>query len=163
MAILITGIVLGATKAFYSMTLIVYIATVLSIGGFLAALEFQTNFYILYPLVALIGVSVTSFQAIVYEYAAEMTYPLPEGTSGGLVNWVSQPVSILMIIVGPKFGTINGHKIPFAWTIVALTLVGAIIAVFIRPDLRKTNIDTRKPAVHSPMNSSYSISVHSDM
>ena len=34
--------------------------------------------------------SVVAFQALVYEYAAEMTYPLPEGTSGGLVNWVSQ-------------------------------------------------------------------------
>ena len=34
--------------------------------------------------------SVTGFQAVVYEYAAEMTYPLQEGISGGLVNWVSQ-------------------------------------------------------------------------
>ena len=39
--------------------------------------------------------SVIGFQALVYEYAAEMTYPLPEGTSGGLVNWVSQVYAVM--------------------------------------------------------------------
>ena len=35
--------------------------------------------------------SIASFQAVGYEYAVEMTYPdLPEGTSGGLVNFTSQ-------------------------------------------------------------------------
>jgi hypothetical protein len=152
-AIMVVGIILSVTKAFYVMNVILYTISFLSIGGFLAALEFQTNFYILYPFVALTGASVIGFQALVYEYAAEMTYPLPEGTSGGLVNWVSQVVSIIMIVVGPKFGTVNGHKVPLAWTIPALTLVGAIVTVFIRPDLRKTNIDTKKPAVTSSINS----------
>lgn len=151
-----------------AMNLIIYTVTALAIGGFLAALEFQRNFYVLYPLAGLIGLasvysseenplirtynwflysaSVTAFQAIVYEYAAEMTYPLPEGTSGGLVNWVSQvrphtdnflfsysplshtqPMGILMIVVGPKFFSVNGHKVPAAWTIAALTLAGAIV------------------------------------
>jgi hypothetical protein len=89
-AIMVVGIILSVTKAFYVMNVILYTISFLSIGGFLAALEFQTNFYILYPFVALTGASVIGFQALVYEYAAEMTYPLPEGTSGGLVNWVSQ-------------------------------------------------------------------------
>ena len=79
----------------------------------MATVEFQKNFYILYPIAALNGsvqfytiqirgnyfsylfypifrASVTAFQAIAYEFAAEMTYPVPEGTSGGLINWVSQ-------------------------------------------------------------------------
>ena len=35
--------------------------------------------------------TIASFQAVGYEYAVEMTYPdLPEGTSGGLVNFTSQ-------------------------------------------------------------------------
>ena len=32
----------------------------------------------------------TSFMAVAYEYAVEMTYPLPEGTSAGLMNATSQ-------------------------------------------------------------------------
>ena len=32
----------------------------------------------------------TSFMAVAYEYAVEMTYPLPEGTSAGLMNASSQ-------------------------------------------------------------------------
>ncbi len=37
-----------------------------------------------------------SFQAVAYEYAIEMTYPLPEGTSSGLINSGSQ-VHVLYI------------------------------------------------------------------
>ena len=39
--------------------------------------------------------SIVSFQAISYEYAVEMTYPLPEGTSANIVNVVSQVSTIL--------------------------------------------------------------------
>ena len=76
-----------------------------------------------------------------------MTYPLQEGISGGLVNWVSQvlserllsnwngcnidfflqPVAILMIVVGAKFVTVDGHMVPVAWTIAGLVFIGAII------------------------------------
>ena len=34
--------------------------------------------------------SIVAFQAVAYEYAVEMTYPLPEGTSANIVNVVSQ-------------------------------------------------------------------------
>ena len=37
-------------------------------------------------------------------------------------------MSIVMIVVGPKFVSINDHKVPVAWTIVALTLLGAVIS-----------------------------------
>ena len=32
--------------------------------------------------------STTAYQAIAYEYAIEMTHPLPEGTAAGLLNFV---------------------------------------------------------------------------
>ena len=41
---------------------------------------------------------------------------------------ILQPMSIVMIVVGPKFVSINDHKVPVAWTIVALTLLGAVIS-----------------------------------
>ena len=31
----------------------------------------------------------TAYQAVAYEYAIEMTYPLPEGTAAGLLNFVA--------------------------------------------------------------------------
>ena len=34
--------------------------------------------------------SLASYQAVSYEYAVEMTYPLPEATSAGLINVMSQ-------------------------------------------------------------------------
>ena len=43
------------------------------------------------------------------------------------LTFISQPMSILMIVVGAKFVTVNGRPVPVAWTIAALTLIGAII------------------------------------
>ena len=140
------------------------------------------------------SVSNTAYLAVVYEYASEMTYPLPEVTSGGLVNLGSrvsslhmvgeicayggvdslslslslslppslsiylsfsltytqthsrththththtpfsliiatQPFSILMVVVGPMFMTLNGKEMPIGgWIIVLLTLFAAVLA-----------------------------------
>ena len=30
---------------------------------------------------------IAAYQGVSYEYAVEMTYPLPEGTSAGLINF----------------------------------------------------------------------------
>ena len=39
-----------------------------------------------------------------------------------------QPISLLMIVVGPKFIKVNGDHVPIgAWIIVLLTLLGAIL------------------------------------
>ena len=43
--------------------------------------------------------SLSSTQAICYEFAVEMTYPLPEGVSAGLINFVSQVYYIISFFV----------------------------------------------------------------
>ena len=39
----------------------------------------------------------SGFQAISYEYAVEMTYPLPEATSATLLNLVSQVITMILL------------------------------------------------------------------
>ena len=51
----------------------------------------------------------TAYQSIAYEYSAEMTYPLPEGTSGGLVNWVSQVQSYNYIAMRSSFVQLTNY------------------------------------------------------
>ena len=43
-----------------------------------------------------------AFQAIAYEYAVEMTHPLPEGTAVGLLNFVTM-VSNLSQMTSPLY------------------------------------------------------------
>ena len=39
-----------------------------------------------------------------------------------------QPISLLMVVVGPKFIKVNGDHVPIGvWIIVLLTLIGAIL------------------------------------
>ena len=46
------------------------------------------------------SVSMSGFQAVSYEYAVEMTYPLPEATSATLLNLVSQVIIIEKVMSG---------------------------------------------------------------
>ena len=93
--------------------------------------------------------SIVSFQAISYEYAVEMTYPLPEGTSATMVNVVSQ-VSIIGMYIELLFKNCNNitlthiqgvcivmvvvvgqmcpHHVPIGtWFITGVTAFGALL------------------------------------
>ena len=52
-------------------------------------LEFNVIFILLYAALffSLDRGCIAAYQGVSYEYAVEMTYPLPEGTSAGLINF----------------------------------------------------------------------------
>ena len=90
--------------------------------------------------------SVTSFQVIALEYSVEMTYPLPEGTSAGLLNLfglvsththltsnsdtlsLSLSIQTISVILIAGVGKLHDKKMYIgAWIITALTIVGGFL------------------------------------
>ena len=51
-------------------------------------------------------------QAVCYEFAVEMTYPLPEGVSAGLINFMSQVLVYTVMLVTTIIIKI---LIPYSW------------------------------------------------
>ena len=51
---------------------------------------YSASRFLMYVISLYYSASISSVQAVCYEFAVEMTYPLSEGVSAGLINFTSQ-------------------------------------------------------------------------
>lgn len=80
----------------------------------------------------------TGYLPVGFEFAAELTYPEPEGTSSGLLNAGAQVFGILFTMLYSEllesFGDIAANLV-----MAAFLVIGCIITAFIKSDLRRQN------------------------
>ena len=100
------------------------LALVLAIPGLLGV-TFATSAWLLYPSAAVLGFFVVAALPIGMQYAAEVTYPTPEGTSNGLVQLCGQ-VSVVFVYVMSALKTANGSFTVSLLLAAGLLAVGAI-------------------------------------
>lgn len=86
------GIILDRTKKYKETTLVLYIFSLLGLISFIFALKF--SLFLSHIVAALMGFFMNGYLPIGFEYAAELTYPEPEGNSAGILN-LSAQVSVL--------------------------------------------------------------------
>ncbi|XP_037510894.1 feline leukemia virus subgroup C receptor-related protein 1 [Rhipicephalus sanguineus] len=129
------GIVLDETHRYKETTLVVY---VFSLAG-MVAYTYVLDTAMLWPVffvTCLLGFFMTGYLPLGFEFAAEVTYPEPEGTSSGLLNASAQVFGILFTMVAGKMLVVYGDRT----TNLALSgalLVGSILTALIRSDLRR--------------------------
>lgn len=98
------------------------------------------NGYILvvYMTSALLGFFMTGYLPVGFEFAAELTYPEPEGTSSGLLNAGAQVFGITFTMLYSEildsFGDISANIL-----MAIFLVVGTIITALIKSDLRRQN------------------------
>ncbi|XP_063229600.1 uncharacterized MFS-type transporter C09D4.1-like isoform X2 [Bacillus rossius redtenbacheri] len=96
----IGGVVLDKTHKFKETSLVVYSMALLGMVGY--TFSFKMGYIlIVYAVGAFLGFFITSYLTIGFEFAAELTYPEPEGTSSGLLNMMAE-------ICGVGFTMITG-------------------------------------------------------
>lgn len=71
----------------------------------------------------------SGFQAISYEYAVEMTYPLPEATSATLLNLVSQVINIAITLMHVIIHCTNSNHVQFI-SVAVVFVVGYLSTVY---------------------------------
>lgn len=82
------GIVLDRTKKYKETTFLLYTFSFLGLVGFMAALSFSLLWT--HIVAAFLGFFMNGYLPIGFEYAAELTYPEPEGNSAGILNLSAQ-------------------------------------------------------------------------
>lgn len=78
----------------------------------------------------------TGYLPVGFEFAAELTYPEPEGTSAGLLNASAQIFGILFTMLYAQLFELIGDM----WANVTMAImlcVGTIVTAVIKSDLRR--------------------------
>lgn len=146
----ICGIALDKTHKFKEVTLVVYIFALLGMLVYTFTLG-SGHIAVVYFTGGLLGFFMTGYLPVGFEFAAELTYPEPEGTSAGLLNAASQVFGILFTMFYSFLFTSYGDLIANGSLSGALAL-GAILTMLIRADLRRQKAHA-KPA--SPVKDKY--------
>lgn len=78
----------------------------------------------------------TGYLPVGFEFAAELTYPEPEGTSAGLLNAAAQVFGILSTMLYSEI-LYHWNDIAANVTMAILLVAGAIVTLVIKSDLRR--------------------------
>jgi FLVCR family feline leukemia virus subgroup C receptor-related protein len=131
------GVVLDKTHRFKETTLAVYTCTM--IGMFIYTFTMNTGYiFVVYLTSSLLGFFMTGYLPVGFEFAAELTYPEPEGTSSGILNAGAQVFGILFTLLYSEildsYGDIAANLL-----MAGCLVVGTVITALIKSDLRRQN------------------------
>ncbi|XP_058808500.1 heme transporter FLVCR2 [Phymastichus coffea] len=133
----VCGVILDKTHRFKETTLGVYVFSFLGMILFTFTLDVG-SIVVVYVTAGLLGFFMTGYLPVGFEFAAELTYPEPEGTSAGLLNATVQ-------IFGVAFTMLYGQLIDLWGDYYAniaqcvVLFVGIILTSIIPNDLRRQN------------------------
>ncbi|XP_070165995.1 choline/ethanolamine transporter flvcr2b isoform X2 [Polyergus mexicanus] len=133
----ICGVILDKTHKFKETTLAVYLCCFLGMIIFTLTLD-SKGIYVVYITAGVLGFFITGYLPVGFEFAAELTYPEPEGTAAGLLNAVVQ-------VFGITFTTLYGFlfkEFGDLWANVAMCIglgIGTLLTIMIPNDLRRQN------------------------
>lgn len=132
----ICGVILDKTHKFKQTTLAVYLCCFL--GMIIFTLTLNSKIYVVYITAGILGFFITGYLPVGFEFAAELTYPEPEGTAAGLLNAVVQIFGIAFTML---YGFLLG-KLGDLWANIAMCIglgIGTLLTIMIPNDLRRQN------------------------
>ncbi|XP_055374336.1 feline leukemia virus subgroup C receptor-related protein 2 isoform X2 [Condylostylus longicornis] len=131
----LSGIVLDKTHRFKETTLAVYAFSMVGMWVFTFTLD-TGHIAVVYVTASLLGFFMTGYLPVGFEFAAELTYPEPEGTSAGLLNAAAQVFGILFTMLYSELLTAFGD-IPANIVMAVMLCIGTVITAIIGSDLRR--------------------------
>ncbi|XP_021928685.1 feline leukemia virus subgroup C receptor-related protein 2-like isoform X3 [Zootermopsis nevadensis] len=123
------GIILDKTHRFKECTLVVYFMALAGMLAFTFTLTLG-HIWVIYITAGFLGFFMTGYLGIGYEFAAELTYPIPEGTSSGLLNASSEVFGVIFTLAGGEILGAHGD-IATNGTLTALLLAGLAMTLLI--------------------------------
>ncbi|CAD7014635.1 feline leukemia virus subgroup C receptor-related protein 2 [Ceratitis capitata] len=153
-----SGIVLDHMRKFKETTLAVYALSMVGMWIFTFTLD-TGHIVVVYVTAGLLGFFMTGYLPVGFEFAAELTYPEPEGTSSGLLNAAAQVFGIgFTSLYSEVFYTYG--DIPADVIMSIMLMFGTLITALIKPDLRRQKAN-QENAISTPGVSAESVQVQS--
>ena len=99
----------------------------------LAGITYATTYWLLMTASFVMGFFLLSAGPIGFQYGAEITYPIPEGTSNGLLILMGQISGIAFIFAMDSFRSpVNGSMAASLLVLIGLMAVGLVLAFFLK-------------------------------
>jgi MFS family permease len=135
---IIGAIIMSALSDKFKKRKFLILISVLIAATSLFVLTFTSDIILLYGFSFLLGFGILSAGPVALEYAVEITRPVPESASNGILMMVGQVGGILFILGLVDF-TYNGDYFPALLLLACLTVVIFILGFFLKDT--KTNLD----------------------
>ncbi|MBY9016716.1 MAG: MFS transporter [Candidatus Lokiarchaeota archaeon] len=116
---------------FRKRTLLIKISLLIAVAAFFA-ISFANNAIMLYIFGFLLGFGLLSVGPVVLEYTVEITVPVPEATSNGMLMMVGAVGGIIFILGFEGFTTPSGDYLPALIVLSILSLVSFILSFFLK-------------------------------
>lgn len=143
------GIVLDKTHRFKECILVVYFMAMAGMLAFTFTLTLG-HIWIIYLTIGFLGFFMTGYLGIGYEFAAELTYPIPEGTSSGLLNASSEVFGVLFTLTGGDILDAYGDMATNC-TMTALLLAGLAMTTLIEGKALKRQAAVAVKCAHTAL------------
>eukprot|EP00795_Rhopilema_esculentum_P009024 gene9024-16669_t len=142
--LLCSGILLDRTKLYKSLSVAIFAACASLMLLFSLLLEFVHSFLVIFLIFCAFGFFSNSFINIGLEYAAEITYPVPEGTTSGIIFLLANLYGIiwtflLSFVIKRCGGHVGGYCIAASYTI------SLILVLFVSAPLKRSQVDQNVP------------------
>ncbi|TGZ58314.1 hypothetical protein CRM22_009688 [Opisthorchis felineus] len=131
----LAGIWLDKTKKYRLVILIIYAIALVWMCGFTGLLLLE-RIDVAFVAAFFLGLAMTGFLPIGFEFAAELTYPADEGLTSGLLNASAQIFGIIFITSASHMVGLYDVKYTNTYLTVLLA-VGFIILLIVKEDLRR--------------------------
>lgn len=148
-AFLLLGGIIGAivipifSDRLHKRKIFLLIGMILAVPG-MVGFTFATSYWLVVASMVILGFFLMSLAPIGYQYAAEITYPAPEGTSNGLLNLAGQ-ASVVFIFAMEAF---KGGDGSFTSSLVIMVVL-MIISSFLISVLKESKLISSAPADES--------------
>ncbi|OAF70996.1 Calcium-chelate transporter [Intoshia linei] len=148
---IVAGIVLDRTQKFKSLiSVLIYIMTGVSFIIYTFTLQYQ-QLWTTFISASVMGFFMTGYLPVGFEFAAEITYPMSEGASSGLLNSSSQMFGIILTFVSAAM--INAYGIISSSCMLLIILIlGALFTVLIKENLLRKNANMCTENIKSKVN-----------
>ncbi|MHA1669519.1 MAG: MFS transporter [Promethearchaeota archaeon] len=112
-------------------TLLIKISLLITVVAFFA-ISLANNAIILYIFGFLLGFGLLSSSPVVLEFSVEITVPVPEETSNGILMMVGAVGGIIFIMGFEGFTTLSGDYFPALIVLSVLSLISFILSFFLK-------------------------------
>jgi len=135
------GAWLDCTKLFRITLIAVYGLTFVGMLLFTFTLSLSL-LWLVFVLAAFLGFFLTGYLPLGFEFGVEITHPLSEGTSSGLMNMCAQICAITMIFLMQYLIDDVGSVLGCNLVVVVALGIGTLITLFIKADLKRNQTET---------------------